>query len=169
MTITCYYITGCTTAKVFFFFFWGGGIFQGPHPPVWNPAQRSTIKGSIFTKHMKLGHSVYVYICTSIHVVVGLAQRPARKRLISTHHNDVDQSWNESHSLSSMFPVITISKLDIYNICQRRPLPIRRYRVANTSSSDGLWSTRTRSALADEQSQGGGTMDGTTNQSVSVW
>ena len=46
-----------------------------------------------FTKHMKLGHSVYVYVlCTSI--VVGLAQRSARKicRLILTHHHDVDQS-----------------------------------------------------------------------------
>ena len=54
-------------------FFWGGDI-PGPPPPVWNPAQCSTIKGSIFTKHLKLGHSVYVYIlCTSI--VVGLAQR----------------------------------------------------------------------------------------------
>ena len=114
------------------FFFGGGGIFQGPRPPVWNPAQCSTIKGSIFTK---LGHSVYyVYICTSI--VVGLAQRPAGKlcRLISTYHHDVDQSWNESHSLSSMFSVITISKLDIYSIYQRRPLPIRRYRVVNTPS-----------------------------------
>ena len=47
------------------FFFGGGGDIPGPHPPVWNPAQCSTIKGFIFTKHMKLGHSVYVYIYTS--------------------------------------------------------------------------------------------------------
>ena len=91
-------------------FFGGGrGDIPGPPPPVWNPAQCSTIKGFIFTKHLKLGHSVYVYIlCTSI--VVGLAQRPARKlcRLIP---HDVDQSWNESHSLSSMFSTITNLKV----------------------------------------------------------